>query len=114
MLTVIDRMITWTEHYGLADMAIVDLLRSLVEGDAPPAESEDARKLAADLRGVVPDPLERAKLVCRFMQIEPAEESDPEDAIRPEQFLPILLDAIREIVETRPRETALQELAALL
>lgn len=114
MITELNRMITWIKHYGIAQEEIFDLLCGLTGGDVPLAEEEDIQSLEANLRTIEPDPLKRAKLACGFLQIEPAEEAESEVIAEATQFLPILLSAIREIVETRPRETALEELATLL
>lgn len=115
MITALDRAIIWTERCGLSKEEILDLLDTLSGEDTPFAVTEAAEKLDASLHRVVPDPVRRATLLCRFMQYAPEEDLEPEEAAEQMQFLPLLLHAVQEIVETADSQAqAVETLRAIL
>ena len=100
MIAELDRVITWTEKYGFSKQEITDLLSTLAEEDAPSEENAAAAHFEADLRTAVPDPARRAALLCRFIQFSPEDEPEPEEISERTELLPMLLHAVRELVDT--------------
>lgn len=114
MMTALFRMMTWAQHYGLPREDILNLLSDLA-GENAPAEAEDEKRLEAILREGEPDPARRANLLCRLMNIDPDEDIEAEEALGRIGFLPLILHAVREIIETSDtREQALEALDAVL
>ena len=115
MIVELNRMIAWMENYGLPKEEIEQLLNNLTEENDSPQLEDAAQRLEASLQTVVPDPLDRAKLFCRFLQIPPEEEPDPEETVQRMQFMTLFLRAVRELVENADsRGQALEKLDAVL
>lgn len=115
MIVELNRMIAWMENYGLPKEEIAKLLNNLTEENDSPQLEDAAQRLEASLRTVAPDPLDRAKLFCLFLQILPEEEPEPEETVERTQFVTLFLRAVREIVEVAySREQALEKLDAVL
>ena len=114
MMTALFRMLTWAEHHGMPKEELLDLLNDLA-GKESPAESDAGQDLENVLKQGEPDPARRANLLCRLMNIDPDEEIEAEEAAGRIAFLPLILHAVREIIETSDtREQALEALDAVL
>lgn len=115
MITELNRMIVWLENYGLPKEDILHMLNSLADEESPPTLTDAAERLEASLRNVAPEPSDRAKLFCRFMQIPPEEELEADEEIERAQFTTLFLRAVREIVGTADsRKQALERIDAVL
>lgn len=100
MLVEINRMIVWVERYGLRKDEIAQMLHNVVGEDVSIPQSEAAEQLGNSLRRVEPDPSARARLLCGMMYVDPEDELEPEEVTERMQLLPVLLQAVREIVES--------------
>ena len=115
MIQEIIRLITWTKNYGLPANDILDLIEYLADDNILLTESEDAQRLEAFLREADPNASRRAELFLHFMQFQPDEEIEPEEAAGRMAFLPLFLHAVKEIVETAgSREEAVSAIDAIL
>lgn len=114
MTQEINRLTTWAKNYGPPADDILDLIEHLAD-DIQLTESEDAQRLETFLRDADPNASRRAKLFLHFMQFQPDEEIEPEEAASRMEFLPLFLHAVKEIVETAgSREEAVSAIDAIL